>query len=436
MKIVEEVDDTLPHTAIPTWSGFIYQGRVGLYYILKQLNSKSEDEINELIFQVDSIEDFTIMKSDPNGNPIPVSMHQVKAVKSEAYATYKNDFDQLEQKWAAVGIDTVEAFFHLATKNQNTKAEIEVLHPNLKIYVYENNAESCTLSDIDDKIKAQIVLVLQKYNIGGSDNPSNVQLLSEILEKIVNDKVIYIHSLNHAGQAIRKAAFDNPIPLKSFLDALKIDVTTLVQDENYFETIIKSNLNRYYDEFCISCDDAIMTDDTKIKMDKYLVLFNSHRSFGFRTFLQSVRPHKEINYRNLKEYTDLSIAEDEIKDAFFNILLIIKKSNKYEGIGWLCPELKHYYPTSLTYSNTDRGRKNASERILKTALSTMVDFPFNSDYLITSECNVDDIEACANNIGHLNVGDLDLDDEKQNRITQWKKVSLIDLETAKNKLND
>ena len=426
-----------PHTAIPTWSGFIYQGRIGLYHVLKQLNLRPENEINELVFQIDSIEDFSIMKSNPNGNPIPVSMHQVKAVKSTAYSTYKGDFEKLEKKWKDIGIHTVEAFFHLATKNEKTKTQIEALHPSLKIYVYENNAESCSLTEIDVKIKEQIVLVLQKYHIAGSENPANIQVLSEILEKIVSDKVIYIHSKNHGGEAIGQAAYNNPIPLKSFLDAIKTDITTLVQDENYFEMVIKGNLNRYYDEFCISCDEDQLTGDVKVKMDKYLVSFNSHHSHDFRTFLQSIRPHKEINYRNLQEYTDLSMTEDEIKDAFFTILLAIKESNKDVGIGWMSPELKHYYPTSLTYSNTDKGRKNASERILKTAFNMMVDVPFNSDYLITSECNVDDLEACANNVSHLNTGDLSIGDgEKRNRITQWKKVSLIDLETAKNKLND
>src|SRR5690606_3548997 len=120
-------------------------------------------------------------------------------------------------------------------------------------------------------------------------------------------------------------------PLKSFLDAIKTDITSLIQNENYFEMVIKSNLNRYYDEFCISCDDDQLTGDVKVKMDNYLVLFNSRRSLDFKIFLQSIRPHKEINYRNLKEYTDLSMTEDEIKDAFFTILLTIKESNK-DGI--------------------------------------------------------------------------------------------------------
>ncbi len=227
----------LPHTAIPTWSGFIYQGRIGLYHVLKQLYSRSENEVNELLFQIDSIEDFSILRSNPGGTPILVSMHQVKAVKSTAYSTYKNDFEQLEEKWTAIGIQTAEAFFHLATKNERTKAEIELLHPKLKIYVYENSIESCALNDIDTKIREQIILVLQKHFIPGYDNPTNVQLLSEILEKIVNDKVIYIHSLNHGGQAIRQAAFENPISLKIFLDELKTDVTKLIQDVFVVRTI-------------------------------------------------------------------------------------------------------------------------------------------------------------------------------------------------------
>ena len=36
--------------------------------------------------------------------------------------------------------------------NEKNKVEIEGLHPNLKIYEYENNAESCSLNDIDIKI--------------------------------------------------------------------------------------------------------------------------------------------------------------------------------------------------------------------------------------------------------------------------------------------
>lgn len=425
----------LPHTAIPTWSGFIYQGRIGLYHVLKQLNTKTELEINELLFQIDSIEDFTIMKSNANGVDTPISIHQVKAVKSSAYSTYKGDFEQLEKKWTGINIQSVEAFFHLATQNEKTKAQIDVLHPKMKIYEYENSTESCSLTDIDIKIKEQIVLILQKYNIVGHNNPETVQLLSEILEKIISDKVIYIHAINHGGTPIRNAAYDNPIPLQNFLNPIRTDITSLVQDEVYFESIIRRNLNRYYREFCMECEEKELNIDVKNKMDTYLLLFNSYDTITFKEFLQNLRPHKGVSYQNLQQYTDLSLNEDEMKDSFYQILLTIKESNGNDGIGWICSESKQYFPTSINYPDDEKNKKRVSERIIKTALSKMVDVPFNSDYLITTSCNVEDIEACANNISHVNnldTGEL----ENETKITQWKKVSLIDLESAKSKLND
>ena len=65
----------LPHTAITTWSGFIYQGKIALFYALKLLC----DDLNTCSnyrLQLDSLEDFAFL----DGSSI-VSMHQVKAKK-------------------------------------------------------------------------------------------------------------------------------------------------------------------------------------------------------------------------------------------------------------------------------------------------------------------------------------------------------------------
>ncbi|MDP3562814.1 MAG: hypothetical protein Q8R83_11630 [Legionellaceae bacterium] len=428
-------NQSLPHTAIPTWSGFIYQGKVALYHILKQVVAKTENEINELLIQIDSIEDFTIFNSIAGGGLTPISMHQVKAVKSALYSNYKDDFEQLEKKWTDINIPTVEAFFHLATQNEKTKLQIEILHPKFKIYEYENNVEYCSLDDIDVKIREQIILILQKYNIVGHNNSDHVHLLSEILEKIISDKVIYIHSLNHAGTPVRRAAYDNPIPLKNFLSIIKTDIAAQVQDEIYFENLIRRNMNRYYRELCMECEENQLDIDVKTKMDAYLLLFYSYDTNDFKNFLQNIRPHTGISYENIQQYTDLSLNNDEMKDSFYQILLNIKESNESYGIGWVCSENKKYFPTCINYSNSDTNKKRVSERIVNTALSKMVEVPFNSDYLITSECNVEDIKAYANNISHVNHIDTE-EVENETKITQWKKISLIDLETAKNKLND
>lgn len=84
-KIIIMAEEKLPHTAIPTWSGFIYQGRIALYHTLKLHNEKKRNDCDHLYLQIDSIEDFSIVKYDEQKNIIPITMHQVKAVKSHSY---------------------------------------------------------------------------------------------------------------------------------------------------------------------------------------------------------------------------------------------------------------------------------------------------------------------------------------------------------------
>ncbi|NIG54866.1 ABC-three component system protein [Chitinophaga sp. Cy-1792] len=423
----------LPHTAAATWSGFIYQGKVALYHVMKLIAEKTKAELDALHLQIDSLEDFAIVNVQ-RGNTIPVTIHQVKAVNSHLYSTYEDAFEQLEQKKRTYGMTGDTAYFHLCVENDYTPDAIEHLHPTLKIYCYKSDG-FCPLTEIDNKIRSMLVEALQKHNIPGSHNDNNVRILSELAEKKIVDRVIYIHSLNHGGIKIADAAFDNPICLSEFLDEISKDLTADILDEKFFERRIKMDLNRYYQDFCVNYDAGLVTNEIQVKMDNYLYLLNSYQGADFKSFIQSIRPHKSISYDSLEGYTDC-LSDDEIKDAFLEILMIIKESNNNRRIGWTCAGNKHYYPTSINYSNSPGYKKKASERILKTILNKDIDLPFNSDYLITSECNVDDLEACANHIGCLNADSLSGDAQRRNKITQWKKVSLIDLETAKNILNN
>lgn len=430
MVIEEMPAEILSHSAAANWSGFIYQGRIALYHVLTLLIEKTEAELNDLFVQIDSIEDFAIIKYDEHGKIIPITMHQVKAIRSNLYSTYEDDFKQIEEKRAKTGVADVKAYFHLSTQNEKTKVEIEVLHPSLEVYCYDNDQEFCSLAEIDNRIKDKISLVLQAHKIDGHGNAGNLQLLYDVLEKTISDRVAYIHSQNQVfGVPIRNAAHENPIRLVEFFNLISQDIAKIIQDERYFEGKIRVNLNRYYQEYCFDADEAELTDIIKTKMDKYLYLFNSFNSASLKSFIQSIRPHKKIAYTNLQEYTDGSLQQDEIKDAFFIILKEIKESNNRQGIGWSCKNLKQYFPTAITLSNSEENRKRASNRILETALSTMVDVPFNSDYLITAECNVDNIQLHANKI-------IEVDANESDRITNWRNIGLIDLETAKTKLND
>lgn len=424
-------EENLPHTAAATWSGFIYQGRVALYHVLKLMCDKDANDLKELHVQMDSIEDFSIIKYGQNKEVVPITIHQVKAMKSTLYSSYEDAFKQLEQKKTDLNAASVKAYFHLAAQNELTKSQIEEVHPLLKIYCYENNAEYCALDDLSEKIKNGIKIAMQKHGVDGHGNDGNTTLLYDVMDKMIADKVVAIHALNHKGTPIREAAFDNTIGLNLFLNVLNQDIASILQDEQYFEAKIRSNVNQYFQNFCVESEDESWDVVLKNKMNTYIHVLNNYSSNDFKVFLQSIRPHKEISYINLKGYTDSNVPEDEFKDAFLETLKSIKESSVLNGFGWTCKELKQYYPTAINYPDTGNGRSKASERILKTVMSTIVDIPFNSDYLITSACNVDGIEAHANKVviapGQEN---------ENEKITRWKKVGLICIETAKEKIND
>jgi hypothetical protein len=69
-KVSDNTDKNYPATAITTWSGFVYQGKIALYHCLKMINQGDVD----FELQLDSSDDFAIYKSG-----VLTSAHQVKA---------------------------------------------------------------------------------------------------------------------------------------------------------------------------------------------------------------------------------------------------------------------------------------------------------------------------------------------------------------------
>jgi len=73
MSQLDDINSEIVHSAISTWSGFVYQGKVALYQTLKILNDVAA--ANNYSLQLDSLEDFAIIH-----NQVIKSIHQVKAV--------------------------------------------------------------------------------------------------------------------------------------------------------------------------------------------------------------------------------------------------------------------------------------------------------------------------------------------------------------------
>jgi len=423
------------HSAAATWNGFIYQGKVALYHVLKLINEK--DSVDGLHLQLDSLEDFAIVRYE-NGDPIPVTLHQVKAVKSNGYLRYKEAFEKLEKRKDDFPCDE-EAYFHLATENVKSKVDIEAIHTKLKIYEYDDKPY-CKIEELQDKIKVQANYCLTKFDLTHLSNNHYLETLSNELESLITENIVSIHARNHLpnGDSINKSAYYSTISLNRFREIIIVDLTELQQDKNYFIKKLKIDLNRYYQEFCYEFEGAIR-NKARIKLHLYLAYFNGLTNPNFESFLQKIMPHRSVKFSTLQEYKDNSLFINEIKKGFLTILNGIRNSDNINNIGWTDDDNKKYFPSAIIDSDNPRSRQNISIDIMNTVLETLIEVPFNADYIITEGCNVTSVIEESNKSTRINQSDIDIlnnsTSAEYEKITKWKNITLIELDKAKQKLN-
>ncbi|WP_353150384.1 ABC-three component system protein [Chryseobacterium sp.] len=423
------IDPSDIHSAADIWNGFIYQGKVALFHVLKLISEK--DNIENLHVQLDSLEDFAIVRYDENDNIIPISLHQVKALKCNLYSTYDKAFTKLEQRKAQYPCED-NAYFHLANQNEKDLTEIETLHPNLKLYIYSGNPY-CNIKDIQSLILAEVKSCLIKLNksefIGNHDY---IFYLSCVLEEIITSQILAIHACNHSrdGLLINEGAYHFTIPLNNFKDKIACNFEDLLFDKVFYFKRLRLDINTYYQEFCLEFEDDLV-EIQKEKLSDYLIYINSLTETEFENLIQKITPHKEIKYSDLDEYKRYTVNDDDFKIAFLYTLCEIRDSNLTDSkVGWKDGEKKVYYPSTINEPDAEINKKKLCRNIIETASSKLIEVPFNSDFLITSHCQVDSIEETAGKIINISSGDL------HNKITTWKNVALINREQAKLKLND
>ncbi|UCH96169.1 MAG: hypothetical protein JSV88_04745 [Candidatus Aminicenantes bacterium] len=83
------------HDAIPSWFGYVYQGKVALYYALTVINKRLDNggSFKDYSLEVEWMEDFSIKKRDKYQ-----SIHQVKAYKNSTPGRYKSAIEGIIQK--------------------------------------------------------------------------------------------------------------------------------------------------------------------------------------------------------------------------------------------------------------------------------------------------------------------------------------------------
>ncbi|MEJ6979752.1 ABC-three component system protein [Pedobacter sp. P351] len=416
----KKIDPENVDSAISSWSGFVYQGKVALYHVVKLLTHSLS--VSAYTLQLDSLEDFAVIEKGK-----PISIHQIKALKSVSYSTYKGPFEKLCKKGTEYG--GVPAFFHTARRiTDKSVGDIEASHAGMKVYLYGTDP-NCSLDKIDDLISAAISEFHRKHQPAFL-NPDYARKTRHYLDAIIQSRVIIIHSKIHQDlYSENAAAYKELIPFQEFLDVLNEDTIAKISGPGYYLHLTKMDLNRYYQEYCLELPEDI-EDDCRLKMNNFAAFLNALSEEQLVKLICKIIPHRSFALDSISDYKDNNIQRDEMKQAFFRCLKELKEivPLAHGSLNWAIAKEK-FVPTSINW--TQEYHQDACVKIIENILNTDLDLPFETSSLVTANINVPSVYDAAVNI-------MDIPEDEANReaekIMNWKRISLTSIEEAKKKI--
>ncbi|SUB63853.1 Uncharacterised protein [Plesiomonas shigelloides] len=284
--------------ASPSWSGFNYQGKVALYYALKQINSMpvGSDFSNHSLMLEDN-EDFEIRLDGS-----PVSFHQVKAYNSSSYSKYSDAL--LEISLELYKKTNVIGRIH-TWKSINFKANTQSLIDSIKddiikiIEQFENQAHKDGSSILEKAASSENNIPKQASILRTAFKEETQEQLCVILKAIVSGE-------NNALSRLNSYRYDDGnyfCELNEINSKILSEIDTYLASRNIITTLNKTKKTFY---FFLGLMDEYITHrhQTKQHEDKIQITFNE--------IINSL----EIDHEDIgQEYLII-----KFKEAFFSLI--------------------------------------------------------------------------------------------------------------------
>ncbi|MGU5964130.1 ABC-three component system protein [Klebsiella aerogenes] len=342
---MSNIDETLPGSAISSWGGFVYQGKVALYHCLKLLTEKlfQQRVIDDFELQLDSTDDFAIYCDGK-----VISTHQVKAKLSQ----YRSEYVKAIYKAACIATDCDEntiRYFHVAKKLDNFENYISNDGKIVEFYSY-GDIKYCLLSKINELIDEQIELFLDTNNLIKTKNL--IIEKSTLLSEFITNKVILIHNLVHKGQTQDYAAYHNRISSSIFL-ALLTSPPLNRTDEVYHALLTKEKITNIIETEFYNDLDAF----SERQIESISNVFRFIYSLNYNSAIQmhtSLQPHRQNNVIN----------EDDVRD-YLDVVSAISHIPNLIGLPHYSKKINKYLPTALTIRDGRRRNTSFQEELKK-----------------------------------------------------------------------
>ena len=414
---MNQEQQTYTHSAIATWGGFLYQGKIALYHCIKLLIEESFNEkpLNLFELQLDSTDDFAIY----NAGKV-ISTHQVKAKLDKYSANYKTALEQASNVNQDCDENTIR-YFHVANELdsfESYKNKDEIL---VKFYQY-GTEHYCKLNEVDNLIEDKISKYIKKNN----KTPTEILVTEKlcILSELITKKIIDNHSKIHAGRKKDEVAYNERI--------LSTEIKEILESDHRYHTDKEYRALKIKRKFC-NIIEKYVYDYLEDYSENVLEIIS--RTINFINTLSiddmccinsSLQPHKE----NYEAYNDDIIA-------YIDVIAELETIPKLINLPHYSKDSEKILPTSIVLKKEKKKNKIFLEDIIENIRNddelAILLYEYNtliaaeSDYetelLIPSEKITENIEIDENSSN----------DSDFNIIKQYK-ISILTTDAVKEKL--
>ena len=404
----QEDDEKYPASAVSSWSGFVYQGKIALYHSLKLILDGDLD----FELQLDSSDDFAIYK---NGKL--QTAHQVKAKVGK----YRSDYSSALEQSTLIEQDKIKGttrYFHVSVQLNNTDDHKGASGETVKFYRYGDKFH-CGLGEIEGLTKELIMKLCEKQSIHFSSDLINFNYC--LLSEKISTKAVHNHKLNQVdGLSENKAAYEGCIKATEILEDLLTQ--NPYQDRDYYAVELKAELLTFLEEIL---DQALprMNDATYERARRLCEHIRKTDINELKPLCQIMKPSErfqKVQINDIRRYTKLIQAISE--EPRFKLLP-----------HYLDNENRFYVPTALDVDESEECESDMIREMKNNEDLLRLLFEYN--HLIASKAET----SFSFNTKFTNSDDFDdkqATEKLESNITKSLCISVITKNDAEGRLND
>lgn len=408
VHVSQEDNEKYPASAISSWSGFVYQGKVALYHSLKLIHDGDLD----FELQLDSSDDFAIYK---NGKLH--TAHQVKAKISK----YRSGYTTALEQSTLIEHDKIKGttrYFHVSVPLKYTEDHKGASGETVKFYRY-GDSYHCGLGEIEGLTKELIKKICEKQSITVNDNLINFNYC--LLSEKISTKAIHNHKLNQVdGIPEDKTAYEGRIKARDILDKLLAE--NPYQNKDYYAVELKARLQTHLEE---RLDQALPTM-SNVTYERARRLFEHIRDTHInelKTLCQMMKPSErfqDVQTNDIRRYTKL-IQVISVEPIFNHLPHYLDSENRF------------YVPTALDVDESEECESDLIREMKNNDDLLRLFFEYN--HLIASKAEA----SFTFNTKFTNSDDFDnkqATEKLESNITKSLCISVITKDDAEGRLND